>query len=252
MVVNRAFMQTDIGLLPADWDLVPVADLLKLHNGVNADKTSYGAGVPFINVLEVITKSHLHAADIPGRISLSRRAIDSYLVRRGDVVFNRTSETQEEVGLAAVYADDEEVVFGGFVIRGRQTSDADLDDRFSGYALRSPYIRRQIIARGQGAIRANVGQNDLRTVLVPRPPRREQEAIAQALTDAEALIESLRHLLAKKRQLKQGTMQQLLSGKRRLPDFSEAWEVKRLGDCFALVNTRNAELNDNGGCPGGC
>ena len=58
----------------------------------------------------------------------------------------------------------------------------------------------------------------------------EQEAIAEALSDADALIESLEQLIAKKRQVKQGAMQELLTGKRRLPGFSGEWEVKRLGE----------------------
>lgn len=66
---------------------------------------------------------------------------------------------------------------------------------------------------------------------LPIPPTKaEQEAIAEALSDADALIESLAQLLAKKRHLKQGTMQQLLTGKKRLPGFSGEWEAKRLGD----------------------
>ena len=67
----------------------------------------------------------------------------------------------------------------------------------------------------------------VRNVLVPLPPTKaEQEAIAEALSDADALIESLEQLLAKKRQLKQGAMQELLTGKKRLPGFSGEWEVK--------------------------
>jgi type I restriction enzyme S subunit len=65
---------------------------------------------------------------------------------------------------------------------------------------------------------------------IPLPPIAEQQAIAEALSDADALIESLEQLLAKKRQIKQGAMQDLLTGHRRLPGFSGAWEVKRLGE----------------------
>ena len=90
-------------MIPEDWEVVPSSRLFEFRNGANADKDAYGSEVPFINVLEVITKSHLHASDIPGRVSLAKSAVDSYAVRRGDVVFNRTSETQEEAGLAAVY-----------------------------------------------------------------------------------------------------------------------------------------------------
>ena len=61
------------------------------------------------------------------------------------------------------------------------------------------------------------------------PTKAEQEAIAEALSDADALIESLEQLITKKRQIKQGAMQELLTGKKRLPGFSGEWEVKSLG-----------------------
>ena len=63
----------------------------------------------------------------------------------------------------------------------------------------------------------------------------EQEAIAEALNDADALIESLEQLVAKKRRIKQGAMQELLTGKRRLPGFSGEWEVKRLGELGSFL-----------------
>jgi type I restriction enzyme S subunit len=238
MELKPRYKQTEVGELPTGWELVPFSELLEFRNGVNADKAAYGKGVRFINVLEVITRSHLRASDIPGRISLPERVITSFQVRKGDVVFNRTSETQEEVGLAAVYTDDEEVVFGGFVIRGRPMSDANLDIRYSGYALRSPHIRQQVVARGQGAIRANIGQQDLRTVLVPRPPRNEQLAIAAALSDVDALIGALDRLISKKRDLKQSAMQQLLTGQTRLPGFNGKWETKPLGDVASIRNQK--------------
>ena len=69
---------------------------------------------------------------------------------------------------------------------------------------------------------------------VARPPLLEQRAIAKALSDADALIESLEQLLTKKRQIKKGAMQDLLTGKKRLPGFSGEWEVKRLGSTATL------------------
>ncbi len=79
----------------------------------------------------------------------------------------------------------------------------------------------------------------------------EQEAIAEALSDAESFIESMEQLLAKKRQLKQGSMQELLTGKRRLPGFKSEWEVKALGDLFnfsgGFTASRN-QLSSEGYC----
>ena len=80
-----------------------------------------------------------------------------------------------------------------------------------------------------------VNRNDLHEIAVALPPTlAEQEAIAEALSDADALIESLEQLLAKKRQIKKGAMQELLTGKKRLPGFSGEWEVTRLGHALAV------------------
>ena len=228
MELKPAAKQPD-KVLPEGWCLVPLSELLEFRNGANADKRAYGRGIPFINVLDVLTHSHIRADQIVGRVALPRSAIESFGVRRGDLVFNRTSETQGEVGLAAVYDDDLAVVFGGFVIRGRPKT-AALDARYSGYGLRAPAVRAQVIARGQGAIRANVGQADLRQVLAPLPPLVEQRAIGEALRDVDALVHTLSQLIAKKRDLKQAAMQRLLSGRSRLPGFRGAWSAARLGD----------------------
>lgn len=81
-----------------------------------------------------------------------------------------------------------------------------------------------------GSTQVHITNTAFKAVQIPLPPLPEQAAIAEALSDADALIESLEQLVAKKRHLKQGTMQELLTGKKRLPGFSGEWEVKRLGD----------------------
>jgi ribose/xylose/arabinose/galactoside ABC-type transport system permease subunit len=141
-------------------------------------------------VLEPISYSHIYGPEIPGRVEISGSVASAFSVRPGDIILNRTSETDSELGLAAVYLGDEQVVFGGFVIRGRPIDDA-LDPKYSGYALRAKMIRSQIIPMGQGAVRANIGQQNLRRVLSPVPPKPEQRAIAAALSDMDALLGGL-------------------------------------------------------------
>jgi type I restriction enzyme S subunit len=241
--VPEDYKVSDVGVIPDDWEVVPVSELLSLRNGVNADKSAYGRGIRFINVLEVITKSHLRAGDVPGRVALSEAAKKAYAVRRGDVLFNRTSETQEEVGLASVYQDDDPLVFGGFVIRGRPST-SRLDSEYSGYGLRSAAVREQIVKRGQGAIRANIGQNELRQVLVPVPPVAEQRAIALALSDADQLIAKLDRLIEKKHALKAGVMHELLTGATRLSDFVDPWQTHHLGDIGLFFKGRGIKRGD--------
>jgi type I restriction enzyme S subunit len=228
------YQHSDVGLIPGEWEVAPLSELFEFRNGVNADKTAYGRGVRFINVLEAITHSHLTADQIPGRVRLTPAARDAYLVRPGDVVFNRTSETQDEVGFAAVYLGNEPVVFGGFVIRGRPLG-SRLDSEFAGFILRAQAVREQIVKRGQGAIRANIGQADLRQVLVPLPPLPEQHAITRALQDADGRVGTLRRLIQKKRAIRQATLHELLTPKTRLQGHADAWHTRPIAQLGRLV-----------------
>lgn len=230
-------------MIPEAWETKPLRRLFAFTNGVNAAKVSYGRGFRFVNVLEPITYSHLYGPEIPGRVAVPDAVAKAYAVKLGDVVFNRTSETDAELGLASVYLGTEHVVFGGFVIRGRPT-DESLDPTYCGYALRAPFIRAQIVPMGQGAVRANIGQKNLGLVVAPVPPKPEQRAIAAALSDVDALLTGLDRLIAKKRDLKQAAMQQLLTGQTRLPGFHGGWEVRRLGEMADISKGEQLRSHD--------
>ena len=209
---------------PDDWTTHRLGELFEFSNGINADKSAYGQGTPFVNVLEVITSESLAVDAIPGRIALPKSTLVRYRVNHGDVLFNRTSETQDEVGLSSTYLGDEPVVFGGFVFRA-QPKTAHLDVGYSKYCLRGDDVRSQITGRGQGGIRANIGQRDLKSVVVALPDVPEQRAIAEVLDDASALVDCLQALIEKKRDVKQGMMQELLTRRTRLPGFTGEWSA---------------------------
>jgi type I restriction enzyme, S subunit len=219
--------------VPRGWQIVSLGDLFDFSNGVNADKTVYGAGTPFVNVLEVITHEALIDQLIPGRIKLPAALVTRYHVQYGDVLFNRTSETQDEVGLASVYVGHSTIVFGGFVFRGRPKTNL-LDIGYSKYALRAHSVREQIVSRGQGGIRANIAQRDLKTVCVVAPPLAEQRQIAAVLTHIDDQIAALERVVAKKEAIKQGMAQQVLTGATRLPGFSGSWVSVRVASCSVL------------------
>jgi type I restriction enzyme S subunit len=226
-------MSQPINALPDDWQVFHLGDLLDFSNGINADKSAYGSGVPFANVLEVITNESLREVDIPGRVDVAGKVLSRYQVRRGDILFNRTSETQDEVGLTSVYLDDKPVVFGGFVFRGRPIAEA-MDINYSKYALRADYVRTQIMARGQGGIRANIGQRDLKSVTVALPPLREQRDMAEALDDASHQVKLIERSIINQQAIKQGMMQQLLTGRIRISGFSKPWIELTAGDVGAF------------------
>jgi type I restriction enzyme S subunit len=207
---------------PQDWKRVTLGELLDFSNGVNADKSAYGSGLPFVNVSEIIAQEALTQGLIPGRMSLPASLVARYLVRRGDILFNRSSETADEVGIASVYLDDAPAVFGGFVFRGRLRT-ADLQPRFAAYLLRSAVVRQQITVAGQGGIRSNIGQRDLKKVVVALPGHAEQEAIVEVMDDATEQVAAILALIAKKQDIKHGLEQALLSGRTRLQQFASEW-----------------------------
>jgi len=92
---------------------------------------------------------------------------------------------------------------------------------------------------------AHLPKDKFEKVSIPLlPTKAEQEAIAEALSDADALVESLEQLIAKKRQIKQGAMQELLTGKRCLPGFSGGWEVKKIAEIASPSSEKNTAAED--------
>ncbi len=180
--------------LPDGWTTKSLGELFEFKNGFNADRSMYGRGRKFINIVEVINKQSLYEKDIPGQVDISDDSFDLYSVRKGDVLFNRTSETPEEIGLTAVYLDDKPVTFGGFVIRARPIG-KELDQNFCKYCFSTSTVRKEIIKRGQGAIRTNIGQGDLSDVCLQIPSKREQEKIAKILSTWDVGIEKLTSLI---------------------------------------------------------
>jgi type I restriction enzyme S subunit len=173
--------------------------------------------------------------------------IRRYLLSPGDVLFNRTN-TIDLVGKTAIYKGEQLAIFAGYLIRIIEDKSL-LDSRFLNYVLNAEFSKRYSLKILSVAVgQANINGKKLKTYPVPVPPTlTEQQAIANTLSDMDDLIESLEQLLNKKSQIKQGAMEELLTGQRRLPGFSEEWEVKRLGAICHMksgVGITRANIND--------
>ena len=113
---------------------------------------------------------------------------------------------------------------------------------FLAYYLR--YIKKKLNDLASGSTFKEITKGTLVNIEIPDIPLEEQRAIAEVLSDVDGLINALDALIAKKRAIKQATMQQLLTGKTRLPGFSGAWETKRLGEIGSLVKGRGIKRDD--------
>lgn len=205
-----------LGDIPKDWQVKKLGYIFSFKNGVNTDSSNYGKGIKFINVKETINTNFIMENDIEGSVSVSDSIIKENLVRKGDVLFNRTSETIEELALSTVYYDDKVALFGGFVIRGRQiTKDLDLD--FKRYCFQSIEIRKQIISYGSGSIRKNIAQTNLKNVYLIVPTITEQQKISKYLDEKlihfDNTIEKTKKSIKKLKEAKEALISQAVTGK---------------------------------------
>ena len=237
--VPLEYKRTEVGLIPEEWTSERLGNLFTFKNGLNKAKRFFGVGTPIVNYMDVFAYPGLRNTNIQGRVSLTADEIENFQVRRGDVFFTRTSETLDEIGMTSVMLDDpRNTVFSGFVLRARPI-DGRLDDAYKQYCFSGNAVRQQIVSAGTYTTRALTNGRSLSAVYIALPPLPEQRAIAVALGDVDALLDGLDRLIAKKRDLKEAAMHQLLTGRTRLPGFDGEWEVKRLGDMLTICHGKN-------------
>jgi type I restriction enzyme S subunit len=221
-LIKSKYKSTEFGLIPEDWETTAIGDLLEFKNGLNKESEFFGYGTPIVNYMDVFRNNGIRKTDIEGKVFLSNQEKKNFSAKKGDVFFTRTSETQEEIGMSAVLLEDvSDCVFSGFLLRGRPKNNKITPEYFQ-YCLTPSYIRGQIISTSSYTTRALTNGRYLSKVKISFPPTlTEQKAIATALSDVDALITSLDKLIKKKKAIKQGAMQELLT-----PKFG--WKTKTL------------------------
>ncbi|WP_246687492.1 restriction endonuclease subunit S [Mesorhizobium sp. B3-1-7] len=237
--------------LPAGWRWTTIGEHYRFKNGLNKAKRFFGHGTPIINYMDVFNHQRLRADDVQGKVTVTADETKNYSAKQGDAFFTRTSETVSEIGMASVLVEQiDKAVFSGFVLRGRPIN-GDLDPQFAAFALRARDVRKQIELRATYTTRALTNGRSLSEVTFPLPGKDERHDIAQALTDIDELIAALDTLVAKKRAIRQGAMQQLLTGKRRLRSFSEEWKMRKVGElakCLRGVSYKgDTDLRESSG-----
>ena len=230
------------------WDTTLIGDFLEFKNGLNKGKEFFGHGTPIVNYTDVYQKRGLKASDIRGRVFLTADEIHRFEVRKYDVFFTRTSETPNEVGITSVLLEDiNDCVFSGFVLRGRPKNDMFVPE-YCKYCFSTAAVRNAIITGCTYTTRALTNGKQLSAIEISLPPKSEQEAIATALSDIDALITNLEKLIAKKKAIKQGAMQELLTGNKRLSGFIDPWAKHMVKDLGVFYSGLSGKGKSDFGC----
>lgn len=229
MGVRVGYKQTEVGVVPEDWKVAKLGSHATFRTGpfgsaLHKADYVYG-GVPIINPMQIVDGKLVPTP----RMTISEAAatrLSEFRLSVGEVVIGRRGD----MGRCAVVDSESDGWLcgtGSMIIRPKKS----LDGRFTQRVLSDTRTVAAIEAASVGTTMVNLNQGTLSNLLIPLPARREeQEGISEALSDTDALIELLEKLLIKKRQIKQGVMQELLTGKTRLPGFGGEWESSRLGE----------------------
>lgn len=229
MKETRKYKHMELGLLPEDWEVAKLGDIGYFLKGNGISKSQANSGdLCAVRYGELYTLHHNYIKTYNSHIS-KEVALFATKIQKGDILFACSGETKEEIGKCAAFVDEVEAYAGGDILILR-TDQEKCSDIFLGFLLNMPIAANQKAAKGQGDAVVHISKASLENLSIPLPPIEEQRRIASALTSIDNLIDSLDRLIVKKREIKQGAMQQLLSGKKRLKGFTEPWVEKKLGD----------------------
>ena len=227
MELKPGYKQTEVGLIPEDWQVSTLGAIGECLIGL-----TYSPENVKDHGLLVLRSSNVQddRLDFEDNVYVNIDVPERLRIKEGDILICVRNGSRALIGKCALIQKQAiGETFGAFMSVFRTP--------FSGYVahqFRYDIIKRQIHAN-IGATINQITNSDLNSFQIPLPPLPEQRAIAAALSDMDALLAGLDALIAKKRDLKQAAMQQLLTGKQRLPGCSGSWEVRRLGDIADIV-----------------
>lgn len=218
-------------------------------------KVDFGHGdAQYITFLNVLTHPTIDPT-IFERVNVKPNEKQN-LCKKGDLFFNTSSETPEEVGMCScLNVNVPRLYLNSFCFGFRLKEDASADSQYLAYFFRGKEGRQIMTMLAQGATRYNLSKENFMRTSIELPPKPEQERIAAALTSIDSLIENLERTIQKKKHIREGAMEELLSGKRRLPGFSGEWVEKKFEELYKFAkeggtpSTSNPEFYNNASIP---
>lgn len=228
MAVKPGFKQTEVGVIPEDWEVKSLGELGRVVRGGSprpaGDSRYFGGNfIPWLTVASMtnIAEHQLNVTETAGFLT-EEGSKRSRTLAHGTLIIANSGAT---LGVAKILGMDCCANDGIAALVNQRTGDKGYISHYINTCTKN---LREVVATGNG--QPNLNTALIREISIPFPPMPEQRAIATALSDVDALLGALERLIAKKRDLKQATMQQLLTGKVRLPGFHGKWDFKALGE----------------------
>jgi type I restriction enzyme S subunit len=232
MDVKPGYKQTDVGVIPDDWEVKQIGEFNPFVTSGSRGWAAFYSdhGSPFIRITNLSRRRiilDLTDLRLVSAVDSNREAARTQL-KDDDILISITAD----IGIIGyVTADITKPAYINQHIALVRFNTTQINPRFVSYFLASETPQRNFGALKDIGAKSGMNLTTVQKISLALPPSRsEQDTIATALSDADTYIESLEQLIAKKRLIKQGVMQELLTGRRRLPGFSGEWVLKQLGD----------------------
>ena len=211
-----------------EWEEHTLSEYLEFKNGLNPDAKRIGSGLPFISVMDILSEGVINYDNIRGKVNATEKEIECFGVKDGDLLFQRSSETLEDVGRANVYMDNRTAIYGGFVIRGRKIG--NYDPLFFKYLLATPLARKRTCRMGAGAQHFNIGQEGLSKISLYFPSIEEQRKIAGFLSLIDERIATQNKIIEDLKKLKSAISLKML--------HSDSWKQFKIKDIASIGRGR--------------
>ncbi|QJQ99696.1 restriction endonuclease subunit S [Halomonas sp. PGE1] len=239
-MVPEGYRDTEIGIIPEDWEVSAVRQKGEVLAGKALAVNAPGEQRPYLRTKNVLD-GRIDTADVL-KMPMTDEQFRQFQIRNGDVLLNE-GQSLGLVGRCAIYKDEypEPCAIQNALLRFRARS--GICENFAAYLFRHCQ-QTGIFSRIslQTTSVAHLGSTRFGRLRLAWPTEVEQRAIATALSDADELLETLDRLIAKKRDIKQATMQQLLTGETRLPGFVGEWEEKEFDEVLERINGKRHQV----------
>lgn len=246
------FKDTEIGRIPEEWEIYPlssiVSDMADGPFGSNL-KTEHYISEKQVRVVQLsnIGDDGWHDSNTKYTSFTHASTLSRCIIPTGSVLIAKMMPAGRAIICPNI---DSQYILGSDVVR--ITCNTKVEPKYFVYYTKSKLYLEQISDYTQGSTRQRTSISKLKTMQIVIPPAKEQYSIASALTSINNLISSLGKLIEKKKNIKQGAMQQLLTGQIRLKGFSEPWVKRKLGDIGSLAMCKRIfqeETSEKGDVP---
>lgn len=234
------YKDSEVGRIPSDWTVKQIGKIGYTYSGLTGKvKDDFGKGdaryITFLNVLN----NPILKTDIFEKVDVTEVEHQNKAMK-GDLFFNTSSETPEEVGICSLLDEDVPNLYLNSFCFGYRLTDPDVDGLYLSYFFRSKQGRDNMSTLAQGATRYNLSKEYFNKTLIAFPPLSHQKKIAKSLSEIDALIAKQDDAIEKKQLIKEGLMQDLLTGKKRIDGFDGEWISIALG---AISDIRTGKRN---------